>query len=337
MRNDKLIPGLVLVLIGAAILLANFGYLHFHWYNIFHLWPIFLVIAGVNLVFAHSKAIWATIIKVAVVVLGLGLVLFGNFGDRYNFWPGMAYHYGHYDNDDNDNDNDSKSDFNFDDDDDDDNDSTSTTTKVSGNGTFNEPYKAGIKYARVEISGGATTYNLSDTTNQLFSANAYNKNGRYDFSHSTDDSVYVVSFKMKDHNGINFDSDKNKADFRLNLNPIWDVHVKTGASKLDFDLSKFKIRNLKLDGGAASFDIKLGAPLTKTNVDISTGVSGVDINIPQNAACSIETDSGLSGNHFDGFTKTGDNDYETPGFAAAKNKMYIHITGGLSDFKVHRY
>ena len=52
MKNDKLIPGLILVLIGAAILLANYGYLHFHWYNIFRLWPIFLVIGGVNLVFA---------------------------------------------------------------------------------------------------------------------------------------------------------------------------------------------------------------------------------------------------------------------------------------------
>src|ERR1700712_2307121 len=110
MRNDKLIPGLVLVLIGAAFLLNNFGYIHFHWTNIFHLWPIFLVIAGVNLVFAHNKSAWATILKIAVVVLGFGLLLFGNFGDRVNFWPG--YHYS-YSNNDSDSDND--------DDDDDDN------------------------------------------------------------------------------------------------------------------------------------------------------------------------------------------------------------------------
>ncbi|WP_259068568.1 LiaI-LiaF-like domain-containing protein [Mucilaginibacter sp. X4EP1] len=334
MRNDKLIPGLVLVLIGAAFLLHNFGYLHFHLSNIFHLWPIFLVIAGVNLVLAHNKAIWATILRVSVVVLGLGFVLFGNFGDKYNFWPGFSYHYNKYDKDDDD----KGDDFTFNDDDDDDNnDSTSTSTKVSSNGTFNEPYKPGIKYARLEVSGGGTTYNLSDTTNQLFSANAYDKNGKYNFSHSMDDSVYVVSFKMKNHNGINFDSDKNNADFKLNQNPIWDVHVETGATKLDFDLSKFKIRNLKLNGGAASFDVKLGQPLATTDVDVSTGVSGVNINIPQNAACSIETDSGLSNNHFDGFNKTNDNNYETPGFASAKNKIHIHISGGLSDFHVNRY
>ncbi|MDB4901222.1 MAG: hypothetical protein JWQ63_503 [Mucilaginibacter sp.] len=324
MRNDKLIPGLVLVFIGAAFLLNNFGYIHFHWYNIFHLWPIFLVIAGVNLVFAHNKSPWATILKIAVVVFGLGLLFFGDFGDRFNFWPGRHMYY----NNDMDNNNDNN----------DDSDSTdSSNVKSVGNGRFVEPYKADIKIARLNISGGGTSYTLNDTTNQLFSANTKDTYGRYDFSHSQDDSVYVLDFKMRDHHGFNFDSDKNAAIMRLNPNPVWEIHVETGATKLDFDLSKFKIRELYLHGGAASFNVKLGAPLALTNVDVQTGVSGVDISIPQNAACSVETDSGLSDNHFEGFNKTRDNNYETPGFAAAKNKIHIHISGGLSDFKVRRY
>jgi len=164
MKNDKLIPGLVLVLIGAAILLANYGYLHFHWYNIFRLWPIFLVIAGVNLVFANNKSPWATIIKVAVVVVGLGLLFFGNFGGRYNFWPGNHFNWRNNDNDDND----------------DNEDNGDKGVKIIGNGAFNEPYKADIKVVRLNISGGATSYNLSDTTNQLFSATTKdNKSDRY--------------------------------------------------------------------------------------------------------------------------------------------------------------
>lgn len=124
---------------------------------------------------------------------------------------------------------------------------------------------------------------------------------------------------------------------RLNPNPEWEISVETGASSVDFDLSKFKVKELKLNGGAASFKVRFGMPVVMTDVDISTGVSGVDISIPQNAACSIETDSGLSDNKFDGFSKTSDNNYETPGFSSAKNKMHIHISGGLSDFKVRRY
>ncbi|HEY0244107.1 MAG TPA: hypothetical protein VGC01_00965, partial [Mucilaginibacter sp.] len=66
-------------------------------------------------------------------------------------------------------------------------------------------------------------------------------------------------------------------------------------------------------------------------------VSEVNISIPQNAACRIKTDSGLSSNQFDGFNKKDDDDYETAGFANAKNKMYINISGGISDIKVKRY
>jgi|EP01037_Dinobryon_pediforme_P010598 hypothetical protein len=322
MKNDKLIPGLILVLIGAAILLSNFGYLHFRWYNIFHLWPILLVIGGINLVFAHNKTVWATVLKISVVVLGFGLILFGNFGERYSFWPGSHFSYNNYD---------------MNDDDDDDSDSTSAPVKMSSNGTFNEPYKADIKYARLEVSGGGITYSLSDTTNQLFSAATKDTKNRYEFTHSTDDSVYVVNFKMKDHKNFHFDSEKNDAVFRLNPNPIWDINIATGATALNFDLSKFKVKELNINGGFASFKVKLGAPLTTTNVDISTGLSGSEISIPKDAACSIETDSGLSDNHFDGFNKTDEDNYETPGFSSAKNKIIIHISGGLSDFKVHRY
>jgi hypothetical protein len=328
MKNDKLIPGLVLVLIGLAFLLNNYGYLHFHWYNIFRLWPIFLIIGGVNLVFANNKSPWATILKITVVVVGLGLLFFGNFGNRYNFWPGN--HFGYYHDDNNDFEDNSNMDANNDDD-------NNGDVKTAVNGTFNEPYNTGIKVARLNISGGGTAYNLSDTTNQLFNAAVKNSNGRYEFSRSKDDSVYVLDFHMKDHNGFQFGSHDNQATIRLNPNPQWEVNVQAGATALNFDLSKFKVNKLKIDGGAASFNVKLGAPLAMTEVEISTGVSSVDISIPQGAACSIETDSGLSDNHFAGFNKTSDNNYETSGFEAAKNRIHIHISGGLSDFKVTRY
>jgi len=327
MKNDKIIPGIILVLIGAVILLANYGYLHFHFINILRLWPIFLIIGGINLVFANNKSPVATVAKISIVVLGIGLVLFGNFGERYNFWPGWHSHFHNNNNADNAKD---------DDDDDDNNDDGNAVLAV--NGAFTVPFTSTVKAAKLDINGGATGFKLSDTTNQLFNALTPKDDiNRYTFSQSTEDGVPVLNFRTKNHNGFNFDSNKNKAEFRLNPNPIWDIDVETGASAIDFDLSKFKVKTLKLHGGAASFDIKLGMPLEMTDVDVQTGVSSVDISIPHDAACSIETDSGLSDNSFDGFTKTNDNTYETPGYSAAKNKMHIHISGGLSGFNVKRF
>src|SRR5689334_23181485 len=93
MRNDKLVPGAILVCIGAIFLLNNFGYIDFHWMNVLHLWPIFLIMGGVNLVFAGNRTAWATILKLGVVILGFGLLIFGHF-DNYKFWPGRYnFHY----------------------------------------------------------------------------------------------------------------------------------------------------------------------------------------------------------------------------------------------------
>src|SRR6185437_15818767 len=170
-----------------------------------------------------------------------------------------------------------------------------------------------------------------------FKASTRDGNARYDLNKHQDDSVYVLDFHMRNHRGFDFDSDRNTAVIQLNPNPEWEINVETGATELDFDLSKFKIRELNLHGGAAQFNVKLGAPLASTNVDIKTGFAGVDISIPKTAACSIETDTGFSGNTFEGFNKTADNNYETQGFAASKNKIHIHIRGGASDFKVTRY
>jgi hypothetical protein len=337
MKNDKLIPGLVLVLIGLAFLLDNFGYINFHWMNILHLWPIFLIIAGVNLVFVHNNTPIAYVAKIGVIILGFGLLLFGNFGDRYN-WPWYSYSWHDYNHNHNRNNNDSDDD---DDDDDDDTTGVKSIVKVAGSSNFVLPYSADAKTAELHISGGGTQYNLTDTTNQLFKADTKEHFSSYELSHSNAGPNYVLNFDMKQKNGGHFnwgsDDNKNAVNFELNNKPVWSIYVEAGAAGIDFDLSKYQVQKLKLSGGAASFKVKLGQPLASTDVEVSTGMASVNISIPQNAACEIETDSGLSSNNFDGFTKTDDGHYQTPGFANAKNKIHINIDGGMSDFKVNRY
>lgn len=326
MRNDKIVPGVILITLGVIFLLHSFNLFHIHWANIFHLWPIFLVIAGVNLLLANNRSPWATVLKIGVVILGLGILLFGNFNNRNNFWPGNHYYYNHSD----DNNNDS------DDDGDDNADSLSST---EGKRVFFEPYHPDAHIVKLNINGGGSSYFLRDTTNQLFQASTKAQFNNYQFSHRSADSVYVLDFDMKKnvHFRWNKNGKGNVATFKLNTVPVWDMDISTGATKLDFDLTKFKVRKLKISGGAASFDIKMGQPLDATNIDISTGVSEVHINVPKDAACKIVTDSGLTSNSFEGFNKTNDDNYETPGFSAAKKKIFIKFDGGISDFKVTRY
>jgi len=324
MKNDKLIPGMILVMIGAIFLLNNFGYIHFHWRNLIFMWPVFLVIGGVNLVFAHNRSPWASILKISVVVGGFALILFGNFNNN-RWWSHATWHI-NSDNDDNDGD-----------------DNDSDNGKVingSSKGDFSQPYDASIKAARLNISGGINTFRLNDTTSDLFKADTKEFHGRYQLLGHKEDSIYVMDFSMKSNKGNwnwGNNNENNIADISLNTKPEWEINVDAGATDLNFDLSKYKLRELKLSGGAGQFVVKVGQPLETTNINVSTGASDVTIEVPENAAVHIESSTGLSSNTFDGFTKNGDGNYETTNFDAAKNKMYIHISGGVSDFKVNKY
>ncbi|RYZ94727.1 MAG: hypothetical protein EOP47_27265, partial [Sphingobacteriaceae bacterium] len=137
MKSDKLMTGLVLVLIGVTFLLNNFGYIDFHWGNVFRLWPVFLLMAGVNLILANNRTIWATIIKALVVLGGFSIILFVDTS-RQSLWsaPGI--------------------DFKIDDDDYD--ADRPGVIKVQGTSKFTEPYTADVRFAQLTIAGGGTTY-----------------------------------------------------------------------------------------------------------------------------------------------------------------------------------
>ncbi|MBB5396576.1 LiaI-LiaF-like domain-containing protein [Mucilaginibacter sp. AK015] len=329
MKSDKIIPGLILVLLGTTFLLDNYHVINFHWASLWRFWPIFLIMGGVNLVFANNRSNWALAVKIGVVLLGFALILFVPTSRFYPFSNNWHFNdKGWY-----------KDNGDYDDDDDDDTTDSKGVVKVEGSSTYTEPFTPGTTAAKLNISGGGTLYTLKDTTSELFSAVTKERYNRYIYTHTMEGNVPVLTLHMKDKKGhIQWDSDNgNSAAIKLNVNPVWDINVKAGATELDFDMSPFKVRNFVINGGAASFHVKLGQPVANTNVEVSTGVSEVEIKVPANAACRITTNSGLSSSEFNGFDKKGDNVYETQGFGAATNKIFIHLKGGVSDFKVVKY
>ena len=327
MKNDRLFSGLVLLIIGGLFLLNNFGLIDFHWANLFRLWPVFLVIGGVNLLLANTRAGWATAVKLLVLIAGLGFVLFSNAGRRNHTGP--FFHYNYKDNDDDD-----QTDTAFVD-----GDIKDAKNTKGINNIYQQAYTPDVKRASLFVSGGAATFILNSTTDSLFKATTHETFSDYFLTMNKTDSVAALVFKMKSHNrNFQWDSDhKNEARLSLNTIPVWDIELKSGAAEMKFDLTPFKVRKLDISGGATSTQMKLAANMPLTEVSVSTGASEVEINVPKNAACKIDVKSGLSSNDFDGFTKIDGSHYTTPGYENAANKIYIHLKGGISEFKVRRY
>ena len=324
MKRDRLLTGLTLLGMGILFLLNNFNVISFHWGNIAALWPLFLIIGGVNMVFSHQNSTTATAIKVLVSIAVFAIVIYrGTMPSDNHLWGNRFNNNAFFNNDNNDDDDDNKS-----------------VVKLEGSSTYQEPYTPAVKVASLNINGGGATYVLQDTTAELFSAATHELSGKFVFNTTETDSGKTITFNNDNKkNSINWDNDKgNKATIKLNPNPTWNINVATGASKLNLDLTKFKVENLHVTGGASSMDLKLGQPAANNMmVNVSTGVSEVNISVPANAACQIISKTGLSSKDFDGFESKNDNEYQTPGFDAAPKKIYISLKGGISDFNVKRY
>jgi hypothetical protein len=326
MRNDKLIPGTVLVIIGILFLLNSINVIDFDWLSLIRLWPILLVIGGVNLIFANNRTGTATAIKIVVLIVGMGILIatgLSHHNYRHNDW---RYAFSQFDND---NDTTDRDDIHIGD---------------KGTSHFSEAYKPAIEQAVLNINGGVTTYTISDTTNNLFEADTKAHGGNYNLTTSVDSVTETLDFGQdggeNHHRGFTFNfgnHSTNKAFIKLNTRPIWEINVETGVSNVNFDLSKFKVQKISIQGGVASFKVKMGQPLAETNIEVETGISNFTLDIPKNAACHITSDSELSSKRLEGFVNVSDNEYETPGFEKATNKINVSLSGGLSKFRVTQY
>ncbi len=318
MKSEKIIWGLVLVFIGAVFLLDNFDVIDFYWRSVWRFWPIILILIGANMMFNYSDSKVGAGAAAAVAVVCLGFL----------FYQGTRP----YDHD--------KSWFSFRFDNDDRRDRSGRSAQKESN--FVEEYNPASPYAELNVSGGATEFDLVDSTSNLFEAFVRQTYGSYNLTRSSKDSMEVINFKQGDNKGrrdFNFnDADANHIEFKLNPNPIWKIYLKMGAGEADFDFSKYKVSELHLKGGAASFDVKLPEPSTaQTTVEAEAGVAEVKLSVPANTPCKIIVSGGLSDKNFNGFTKQSNDVYVSGDYEKAPKRIFIRLKVGLSDFTVDKY
>ncbi len=328
MKYERIIWGVLLLFIGGVLLLENLNVIEFYWRNVWGFWPIFLIIGGVNLLLNRNGSQTGSIVSLAILIITLAfLFVKGQEKPTHNTWWGFFR------------DKNIDADVDW-------NDDVTTDTVMSGGNMFHfsEPFVAAdsAKKTVLNLSGGGTSFKLENTTDSLFDASVVKRKGEFSLAKTTTDSTNTLTFKMNSSrsNGKNkwsFNAGTSKVNVRLNTQPIWEMNLKLGAGDLNFDLTKYKIRTLNFDGGAADLKIKVGQLLPITDLKIKTGVSNVEISVPKASGCRIKTHTGLASKDFKGFVKKDDGYYETPNFNTSKNKIFINLDGGLASFEVDTY
>ena len=126
----------------------------------------------------------------------------------------------------------------------------------------------------------------------------------------------------------------NNIDLQLNTNIIYDIFLETGATSIDYNLSKFKIENLSIKSGASKIDII--APQYNGKININSGVSKINIAIPNNVGAMVYLDTGISLKDFDeNFSKQENNVYLSKNYDNAEYRIDIKIDSGISQINIH--
>jgi len=308
MSYRKIFWGLLLVIIGVLFILKNTGVLFFSWHTMWHLWPVLLILWGISLIPVKD---WIKL------VMSLATVL-------VTFFAIQAY--GPKDN----------HEWNFEWNDRNNHNSEEEDYTTSYNNVMSEDYDSLTRYAQLKLNIGAGNFVIKDTSEKLIEVKHDNSNANYSMTAKAEDSVTVIDLSLEKgefHNG----NMKNNVKMKLNPNPIWDLDLNVGAAEVDFDLSGFKTRNLKIEGGASDIELKLGALLPQTDVTLEAGAASITIRVPENAGCEIISNTFMSSKDFKGFTKIGKQKYQTSNYATSNNKINIDIQAGVVRVDVIRY
>lgn len=328
----SIVWGTFLIILGFYLFLRNNMNFNFDFGFLWNLWPLILLLIGLKLITKDNMLRMLIAFSRGIVY---ALVLIGMISS-HNFWERV--HIGNFSN------------FNYqvvhnldeDEEEKDEDDSTSSASLnlvITENGKKSVKLYDSVKYAKFDLEAGAGIYKIAQNQNYLISvpemlgSKGDEISEDFDVIMSKDSSNFEFKYRIK---GKLNNNSKIQSKFELSPKPIWSLDLKFGAGKLDLDLSQNKIKDINLEAGASSVNFKLGKIDSVSNINLSTGLASVSINIPRNTACFIKTDMALSEKNFPNFVKSGDS-FKTRNFDNAEKKLYITIEGGMSSYTINWY
>ncbi len=287
-------------MLGLLYLLKQFDVIWFSWRDIFSLWPLLLLLWGISIL--PLKPVYRLLASVLVIIAMALLMIFNpGYGAPGWHWTGKA------------------------------------RTDTERNYRHSYAEMVADLPASLELDAAAGKFAISGTTGRLVEFSHPGSAGSYYMSTHTDDErqhVRIGPEKYREH--FSFYRSHN-VEISLNTGPEWEIDIDAGAAAIDLDLSDFIVNKIKIDGGAASINVRLGSRADFVMLDIDTGVSSVTIELPDELACELNTNTFMVSKNLPGFDKVSKNTYVTPNFASAAKNVSIRFESAISSLKIVRY
>ncbi len=299
MNAGRLLIALLLIGLGALLLLANLGYLDWDFVAAaWRLWPLFLVILGVYLLFDRSRGGRAAAVILAVLLVGVALAV-------------LAWQVG-WDN----------------------GNGNLTEGDLQGpraRGVEEASLSIDLGALDLEINSGDIPrvvegrYRLGDSAEIREQAgDAY----ALDISAGEGQGF--------DFDLLPFGDGGQFVELTLADGIAWSLDVNIGAASADIDLEQTVLRALNVDAGASSLDVTVGEVVASgdAEVTIEGGAGDYNLRLPSELDITLETDNALSSTDVpDAFRDEGGlYVYEGGG-----NDLRVKINTGVSSVEVDLY
>jgi hypothetical protein len=297
---------LLLIFVGGVFLLQNLGYLPpNYWLNLWRLWPLVLVLIGVELLFG-SRVPTVLLAGIAAVILIGGALVGGVPGATT---PPAASTI---------------------------NPTLTQTLDGAARAVVNVRFDAG----ELQIGSlGVDQENLLASASYMGPADLVPQ-PRYTLSGDTGRLEYAASQRGGAGSTPFIGGTGAAPRLALSLNPrvpISSLSIKTGATDSRLDLSGLQIDDLDLAVGAASTWLRFPAEAGTTSAQISGGASSITLEIPPGVAARIRTRGGLSTVNVNQarFPSVGDQLYRSPDYDTAPNRIDVSIDTGITSIQVN--
>jgi hypothetical protein len=306
MRRGVFWP-LLLIALGLVFLLQNFGFISgVSWLAVASLWPLLLVLIGLDIAFARRWPLATLAVEVAVIAAGLALVAYSP-----NLSPGLAFFGG----------------------------------GGNGPGTPEVSVPRGdTTKLSLTIDAGAThSYHLSGGATDLVEAHSANPDLRVRNSSRTGGSA-DVRLDQVSPSGFLRPVNSGDIEVRVASDVPTSLTVNIGAGEFDIDLSDIHLSDARVNVGASSLNLVLPKPSGNVDIRMNGGASSITITVPDGVEARVATTGGFLSLRSDnpkigtagavgGCVACGSS-VETSGYSAAHDRVTLTISAGATSIVV---
>lgn len=130
-----------------------------------------------------------------------------------------------------------------------------------------------------------------------------------------------------------FGSNQRHLKVTLNNRIAWTIRLSGGISNGHLDLRELQLRNIDLSGGVSGVTIQLGPPKGTVRLQVSGGVSNLNVRAPSGSQWNLSASGGVSNLRIDGKRFGSQNEFQkqSPGYGSATDRFDVEVSGGVSN------